>query len=47
MIPTDTRWLHDEDAQRVCRVVQDGGHRIYFVGGCVRDALLGLPDSDV
>jgi len=28
-------------------VVQDGGHRIYFVGGCVRDALLGLPDSDV
>ena len=28
-------------------MVQDGGHRIYFVGGCVRDALLGLPDSDV
>ena len=47
MIPTTTRWLHDADAQRVCRVVQDGGHRIYFVGGCVRDALLGLPDSDV
>jgi len=47
MIPTTTRWLHDEDAQRVCRVVQDGGHHIYFVGGCVRDALLGLPDSDV
>lgn len=47
MIPASTRWLQDEDAQRVCRVVQDGGHRIYFVGGCVRDALLGLPDSDV
>lgn len=47
MIPADTRWLHDEDAQQVCRVVQDGGYRIYFVGGCVRDALLGLPDSDV
>ena len=47
MIPTGTRWLHDEDAQRVCRVVQGGGHPIYFVGGCVRDALLGLPDSDV
>ena len=47
MIPTTTRWLHDADAQQVCRVVQDGGHRIYFVGGCVRDALLGLPDSDV
>lgn len=47
MIPASTRWLHDADAQRVCRVVQDRGHRIYFVGGCVRDALLGLPDSDV
>lgn len=47
MIPAETRWLHDEDAQQVCRVVQDGGYRIYFVGGCVRDALLGLPDSDV
>jgi len=47
MIPADTRWLHDEDAQQVCRVVQDGGYRIYFVGGCVRDALLGLLDSDV
>ena len=47
MIPPQTRWLTDEDAQRVCRVVQEGGHQIYFVGGCVRDALLGLPDSDV
>ena len=47
MIPTTTRWLHDADAQQVCRVVQDGGYRIYFVGGCVRDALLGLLDSDV
>ena len=47
MIPASTRWLQDEDAQRVCRVVRDGGHRIYFVGGCVRDALLGLRDSDV
>ncbi|NUH66916.1 CCA tRNA nucleotidyltransferase [Sulfitobacter sp. S0837] len=47
MIPPQTRWLQDEDAQQVCRVVQGGGHQIYFVGGCVRDALLGLPDSDV
>ena len=47
MIPAGTSWLHDVDAQRVCRVVAEGGYRIYFVGGCVRDALLGLPDSDV
>lgn len=46
-LPTDTRWLADADAQAVCDAVQDGGHTIYFVGGCVRNALLGLPDSDV
>ena len=47
MIPADTPWLKDTRAQRVCRVLGDAGHQIYFVGGCVRNALLGLPDSDV
>lgn len=42
-----TSWLADADAQAVCAAVQAGGHSIYFVGGCVRNALLGLPDSDV
>ena len=46
-LPTDTRWLADADAQAVCDAVHAGGHAIYFVGGCVRNALLGLPDSDV
>ncbi len=46
-LPSGTSWLADADAQAVCAAVQDGGHRIYFVGGCVRNALLGLPDSDV
>ena len=46
-LPTDTRWLTDADAQAVCDAVHAGGHAIYFVGGCVRNALLGLPDSDV
>ena len=46
-LPASTSWLVDADAQAVCDAVQAGGHRIYFVGGCVRNALMGLPDSDV
>jgi tRNA nucleotidyltransferase/poly(A) polymerase len=46
-LPASTRWLADADAQAVCDAVHAGGHNIYFVGGCVRNALLGLPVSDV
>ncbi|MGY9039283.1 MAG: CCA tRNA nucleotidyltransferase, partial [Rhodobacterales bacterium] len=46
-LPASTRWLVDPDAQAVCDAVKDGGHVIYFVGGCVRNALLGVADSDV
>ena len=47
LIPADTRWLIDPDAQIVCRAIAAGGHQILFVGGCVRNALLGRADSDV
>ena len=47
MLPQKTEWLSDPDAQRVCKAVSAGGARIYFVGGCVRDALLGLDGADV
>jgi poly(A) polymerase/tRNA nucleotidyltransferase (CCA-adding enzyme) len=47
VIPTDTRWLIDPDAQAVCRVIGDAGFDVFFVGGCVRNALLDEPDSDV
>ncbi|MFT6676634.1 MAG: poly(A) polymerase/tRNA nucleotidyltransferase (CCA-adding enzyme) [Sulfitobacter sp.] len=47
VIPATTRWLADTDAQAVCQAIRAGGHAIYFVGGCVRNALLGLADSDV
>ena len=47
LIPPQTSWLTDPQAQRVCALVEDAGHRIYFVGGCVRDALLGWPSGDV
>jgi len=47
IIPSGTRWLTDPNAQAVCAAIMAGGHKVYFVGGCVRNALLGLPDSDV
>lgn len=47
LIPKGTSWLNDLAARRVFEAVQAGGFDIYFVGGCVRNALLGLADSDV
>ncbi|MDF1726792.1 MAG: CCA tRNA nucleotidyltransferase [Sulfitobacter sp.] len=47
LIPDKTRWLADPSAQQVCDVIAAAGHSILFVGGCVRNALMGLPDSDV
>lgn len=43
----DTPWLIDPNVRAVFRAVQAGGQRLYFVGGCVRNALLGAPVSDV
>ena len=47
MIPATTGWLIDPAAQRVCGLIAEGGHKIFFVGGCVRNALMGLADSDI
>jgi poly(A) polymerase/tRNA nucleotidyltransferase (CCA-adding enzyme) len=47
LIPAQTSWLNDPDAQAVCAAIAGNGHQILFVGGCVRNALLGLPDSDI
>ncbi|MGC1494970.1 MAG: CCA tRNA nucleotidyltransferase [Sulfitobacter sp.] len=47
VIPADTSWLNDPDAQAVCRMIADAGYDVFFVGGCVRNALLDEPDSDV
>lgn len=33
-------------AERVCRTLRDAGHQAYFVGGCVRDILLGREPAD-
>ena len=47
VIPQDTDWLDDPAAQSVCAMLRDAGHAVYFVGGCVRNALLGRESSDV
>ncbi len=40
-------WLTAPDTQRVLRALADAGHQAYTVGGCVRNALLGVPVADV
>ncbi len=40
-------WLTAPGAQAVLKMLEDGGHRAYAVGGCVRNALLGEPVADV
>lgn len=47
LIPQETPWLHDPGAQAVCRAVMARGGRAYFVGGCVRNALMSEPGSDI
>src|ERR1700722_18591498 len=33
-------------AEAVCRTLRENGHQAYFVGGCVRDILLGRDPAD-
>ena len=40
-------WLTHPASQAVCQALRDGGFQAFFVGGCVRNALLGQPVSDL
>lgn len=40
-------WLTHPGTQALCAVLEGAGHRALFVGGCVRNALLGVPVADV
>ena len=42
-----TDWLTDAPVKRVMDCFADAGFPAYFVGGCVRNALLGLPVTDI
>ncbi len=41
------RWLDNPGTQIVMAMLEEAGHEAYVVGGCVRNALLGVPVSDV
>ncbi len=45
--PADAPWLVAASARAVCDAIAAGGHQIFYVGGCVRNALLGVDASDV
>lgn len=45
--PADAPWLNAKSARAVCDAIAAGGHQIFYVGGCVRNALLRAPVSDV
>lgn len=40
-------WLHHPGTQALCRVLNSGGFQALFVGGCVRNALIGAPVNDI
>ena len=39
-------WLSNPATQRLCAALSDAGYKVLFVGGCVRNALLGVPVGD-
>lgn len=40
-------WIEDPAVQAICQMLENGGHRALLVGGCVRNALMGEPVSDI
>jgi len=47
MTQINAEWRTDTGAQKVCSMLTDAGHQAWFVGGCVRNALLDVPVADV
>lgn len=40
-------WLTRPETRAVCDMLVDAGHQALFVGGCVRNALIGAPVADL
>lgn len=40
-------WLTRDETQAVCAALVDAGYQAWFVGGCVRNALIGAPVDDI
>ncbi|MEN9010800.1 MAG: CCA tRNA nucleotidyltransferase, partial [Yoonia sp.] len=45
MTQLDASWLNGP-ARAVCEMLERAGHQAWFVGGCVRNALIDAPVSD-
>jgi poly(A) polymerase len=43
----DAAWLQSTGAQTVCRLLVNAGYQAWFVGGCVRNAILDAPVADL
>lgn len=46
-LPADVPWLNDAGALGLCAALEGAGFQALFVGGCVRNAVLGLQASDI
>ncbi|SFR54162.1 poly(A) polymerase [Yoonia tamlensis] len=47
MTRIDAPWLNGAAAQAICAMLTDAGYQAWFVGGCVRNALMGAPVADL
>ncbi|WP_299547983.1 CCA tRNA nucleotidyltransferase [uncultured Tateyamaria sp.] len=47
LLDPDTDFLTNPAAQSLCLALEASGHCAYFVGGCVRNAVMGVPISDI
>ncbi|MEP2919623.1 CCA tRNA nucleotidyltransferase [Sulfitobacter sp.] len=47
LTPRNAPWIKEPSARAVCDAFAAGGHDIFYVGGCVRNALIDAPVSDV
>lgn len=43
----ETAFLADPAGQDLCALLERSGHQVFFVGGCVRNAVMGLAASDI
>ncbi len=46
-LPADVPWLNDAKALGLCAALERAGFQALFVGGCVRNAVLGVAASDI
>ncbi|ASM73940.1 MULTISPECIES: CCA tRNA nucleotidyltransferase [Roseobacteraceae] len=46
-LPADVPWLNDAGALALCSTLESAGFQALFVGGCVRNAVMGIAASDI